>query len=94
MTESPSAIRPRGDVTEAVLSILRERGEPMRARDVATAAAERLALTEEELALVRRASGKPTKWENEVQWAFQDLKHAGLARGLGPGRWVAIPGDS
>lgn len=36
-----------------------------------------------------RSSGKPTKWENEVQWAYQDLKHEGLAFAIRAGVWSA-----
>jgi len=49
---------------------------------------EMLRVTEEERA-IPRSSGKPTKWENEVQWAYQDLKREGLAVAIRAGLWSA-----
>jgi restriction endonuclease Mrr len=82
------AIRERGEVKSALLEILRQARGPVTARDAADLVAARLDLTDAERA-IPRSSGKPTKWENEVQWAYQDLKREGLASALRAGLWVS-----
>jgi hypothetical protein len=86
----PGPIRPRAEVKAALLAALRASPEPLYAGEAAALVADRLELTAAERALPR-SSGKLSKWDNEVQWAFQDLKRDGLARGLRPGLWTASP---
>jgi restriction endonuclease Mrr len=75
-------------VKVALLAALRTSPEPLRAAEAAALVADQLDLTADERAMPR-SSGKRSKWDNEVQWAFQDLKHDGLARGVRPGLWMA-----
>ncbi len=91
MTREPAktgAIRERSEVKSVLLATLHKASAPLQARDAAELVAEHLGVTEEERA-IPRSSGKPTKWENEVQWAYQDLKREGLAHAVRAGLWAA-----
>jgi restriction endonuclease Mrr len=83
-----AAICERAEVKAALLDVLRGTTGPVQARDAAAFVAEKLDVSAEERA-IPRSSGKPTKWENEVQWAYQDLKYEGLAYALHAGLWSA-----
>lgn len=82
-------IRPRSEVCDALLDLLLSRGAPVTAKEAYSVLAAELNLSASEVAEPRRKSRKPTKWANEVQWAFQDLKRKGLAEALQPGLWQA-----
>jgi restriction endonuclease Mrr len=86
-----ASIRERAEVKGALLDVLCGALGPVRARDAAALVAAKLDVTAHERA-IPRSSGKPTKWDNEVQWAYQDLKREGLARALHAGLWSAREG--